>query len=98
MIESYIYEQAGWPRLRLDLAALGEQLAAVRHLQGRLVGQLEALGFAARARATLQSLTEEVVKSTEIEGELLDREQVRSSVARRLGVDIGALTAADIDV
>ena len=56
---------------------------------------MEALGFELRTEANLQSLTEEVVKSSEIEGELLDREQVKSSIARRLGMDIGALTPAD---
>src|SRR5271157_4757308 len=59
---------------------------------------MEALGFQLRAEAVLQTLTEDVLKSSEIEGEKLDRDQVRSSIARRLGVDIGALTPADRNV
>jgi len=74
---------------------LAQQLAAVRHRQGRLIGRMEALGFTLRAEAMLQSLTEEVLKSSEIEGEVLDKDQVRSSIARRLGMDIGAITPAD---
>jgi len=74
---------------------LAKRLAAVRHQQGRLIGRMEGLGFTLRAEATLQTRTEEVLKSSEIEGEVLDRDQVRSSVARRLGMDIGALTPAD---
>ncbi|BBK36170.1 cell division protein Fic [Allostella sp. ATCC 35155] len=74
------------------------QLAAVRHRQGRLLGRMEALGFELRAEAVLQTLTEDVLKSSEIEGELLDKEQVRSSIARRLGMDIGALAPVDRDV
>jgi len=72
----------------------GESLAAVRHRQGRLLGHMEALGFALRQEAVLKTLTEDVLKSSEIEGEKLDAEQVRSSIARRLGVDIGALKPA----
>jgi Fic family protein len=56
---------------------------------------MEALGFKLRCDALLQTLTQEVVKSSEIEGELLNQDQVRSSLARRLGIDIGALTSAD---
>jgi Fic family protein len=67
----------------------------VRHKQGKLLGRMENLGFKLRAEATLQSLTEEIVKSSEIEGETLDRAQVRSSIARRLGMDVGALLPAD---
>ena len=78
--------------------ALAKPLAAVRHQQGRLIGRMEALGFPLRAEAVLQTLTEEVLKSSEIEGEMLDREQVRSSIARRLGMDIGALAPTDRNV
>jgi len=74
---------------------LAESLAAVRHRQGRLIGHMEALGFSLRQEAVLQSLTTDVLKSSEIEGEKLDAEQVRSSIARRLGLDIGALKPAD---
>ncbi|WP_398471016.1 Fic family protein [Tardiphaga sp.] len=91
----YIHDIEGWPELHWRLEGLTEQLAAVRHKQGRLVGRMEALGFDLRIEASLQTLTEDVVKSGAIEGEVLDRDQVRSSLARRLGVDIGALAPAD---
>lgn len=78
------------------LSALSAPLAALRHHQGRLIGRMEALGFQHRAEAVLQSLTEEVIKSSEIEGEVLDREQVRSSIARRLGMEVGAAHARAI--
>src|SRR5579863_8423020 len=92
---TYIHESPDWPNFRWDDKALAGSLAAVRHLQGRLIARMEALGFPHRAEAALQSLTEEVLKSSEIEGEILDKDQVRSSIARRLGMDIGALTPAD---
>lgn len=94
----YIHERKDWPRFRWDQAALEGHLGAVRHLQGRLIGRMEGLGFPLREEASLQNLTEEVVKSSEIEGERLDKEQVRSSIARRLGIDIGALKPADRNV
>jgi Fic family protein len=92
---SYIHEESDWPRFRWSDEKLATLLAAVRHKQGRLIGRMEALGFPLRDEATLQSLTEEVVRSSEIEGESLDREAVRSSIARRLGLDIGSLAAVD---
>ncbi len=92
---TYIHERSDWPAFTWNEREVARLLAAVRHKQGRLIGRMEALGFNLRAEATLRSLTEEVVKSSEIEGEVLDREQVRSSLARRLGMDIGALTPAD---
>jgi Fic family protein len=70
-------------------------LAAARHVQGRLLGQMEGLGFPLKEDAVLRTLTEDVVKSSDIEGETLDANQVRSSVARRLGMDIGGLKPAD---
>jgi Fic family protein len=91
----YIHELESWPHFRLDHESVAGRLAGVRHLQGRLLGRMEGLGFLLRAEATLQSLTEEILKSNEIEGEKLERDQVRSSLARRLDVDIGALTPAD---
>jgi len=95
---TYIHELQGWPEFRWDHKRLADPLAAVRHRQGRLIGRMEALGFSLRSEAMLQTLTEEVIKSSEIEGEALDRDQVRSSLARRLGMDIGALTPADRNV
>ena len=94
----YIHERAGWPGFRWDHARISARLVDVRHRQGRLIGRMEGLGFQLRAEAVLNSLTEEVLKSSEIEGEKLDRDQVRSSIARRLGIDIGGLTPADRDV
>lgn len=94
----YIYELPDWPQFRWDKTRLAELLADVRHRQGRLIGRLEGLGFGLRAEAVLRTLTAEVLKTSEIEGEKLDPEQVRSSIARRLGMDIGALTPADRNV
>jgi Fic family protein len=94
----YIHELAEWPKFTWSHETLAAQLGAVRHHQGRLIGRMEGLGFQLRAEAVLQSLTEEVLKSSEIEGEVLDRDQVRSSLARRLGMDIGALAPVDRNV
>lgn len=95
MATKYIHELKNWPKFRWSQERLAEQLAAVRHRQGRLIGRMESLGFTLRAEAMLQTLTEDVLKSSEIEGNILDKEQVRSSIARRLGMDVGALTPAD---
>ena len=95
---AYIHELRRWPDLTWSAEKLAVPLAAVRHAQGRLLGRMEGLGFQLREEAVLHSLTEDVLKSSEIEGEVLDREQVRSSIARRLGMDIGALVPADRDV
>jgi Fic family protein len=95
---TYIHKRAGWPGFRWDHARISPRLVDVRHRQGRLIGRMEGLGFQLQAEAVLNSLTEEVLKSSEIEGETLDRDQVRSSIARRLGLDIGGLTAAGRDV
>ena len=91
----YIHELSDWPKFHWDEGRLAAPLAAARHLQGRLVGQMEALGFRLREEAVLRILTDDVVKSSEIEGEKLDADQVRSSVARRLGLDVGGLQPAD---
>jgi Fic family protein len=94
---TYIHERKGWPGFRWDHERVSALLVEVRHRQGRLTGRMEGLGFQLRAEAVLHSLTEEVLKSSEIEGEKLDRDQVRSSIARRLGIDIGGLLPADRD-
>lgn len=94
----YIYQQAAWPQFQWDQADLAEQLAAVSRHQGRLIGRMEALGLTLRAEAVLEALTEEVTKSSDIEGETLDREQVRSSLARKLGMDIAGLKTPDRNV
>ena len=91
----YIYQQDGWPRFDWDTEAVALQLANVRHRQGRLFGRMEGLGFEQRDDAVLGALTSDVVKSSEIEGEVLDARQVRSSVARRLGLEIAGMVPAD---
>ncbi len=91
----YIHELADWPRFSWNQGELAAPLASVRHRQGRLIGHMEALGFNLRQEAVLHTLTDDVLKSSEIEGEKLDTEQVRSSIARRLGMDTGALKPAD---
>ncbi len=94
----YIHEKAGWPEFSWDSDALAVPLAAVRHKQGRLLGKMEALGFDLRAEASLTVLTSDVVKSSAIEGETLDPDEVRSSIARRLGLDVAGLPKAGRDV
>jgi Fic family protein len=94
----YIWEQADWPHLHWDAERLAGVLARTRHEQGRLLGRMEAVGFDLREEAELQTLTSDVLMSSEIEGEKLDRAQVRSSVARRLGLDVGGLIPASRDV
>jgi Fic family protein len=91
----YIHQKRQWPQFTWDATALSELLGAVRHKQGRLVGRMEGLGFSLREEAVLQTLTLDVLKTSEIEGEVLNVDQVRSSLAQRLGMDIGALTPAD---
>lgn len=95
---NYIHQNTQWPSFRWNDKQLAEPLAAVRHRQGRLIGRMEALGFDLRSEAVLQTLTEDVLKSSEIEGEMLDKEQVRSSIARRLGMDVAGLVPADRNV
>ena len=80
---TYIHELKDWPAFRWNEEELTGRLASVRHRQGRLIGRMEALGFQLQAEAVLQTLTEDVLKSSEIEGEVLDKDQVRSSIARR---------------
>jgi len=91
----YIYRLAEWPRFRWNTERVARRVAEVRHRQGKLIGHMEALGFLVRQNAELETLTTDVVKTSEIEGERLDPGQVRSSVARRLGMEIGGLTPAD---
>ena len=91
----YIHERDDWPNFHWNQEGLAYQLAAVRHRQGRFIGRMEGLGFRLREEAVLSTLTQDILKSSEIEGEILDFDQVRSSLARRLGLDIGALTQAD---
>jgi Fic family protein len=94
----YIHERPEWPKLHWNSEALTGLLAEVRHRQGRLLGQMQALGFRLQEEAVLRTLTEDVVKSSEIEGQQLDPAAVRSSIARRLGMDVGGLKPADRNV
>ena len=94
----YIHASPDWPRFQWDRERLTNTLASVRHTQGRFIGRMEALGFPLQQEALLQTLTEDVVKSSEIEGEQLDASQVRSSIARRLGMDAGGIDAVDRQV
>lgn len=98
IMAKYIHELKGWPKLIWSQERLAKKLADVRHRQGRLLGRMQSLGFPLRAEAVLKTLTADVLKSSEIEGEVLDKEQVRSSIARRLGMDIGALIPSDRNV
>jgi Fic family protein len=95
---TYIHEHDEWPVFRWQDQTLAASLAHVRHRQGRLIGRMEALGFKLREEAVLHILTEDVIKSSEIEGEQLDKGQVRSSIARRLGMDIAGLVPAERNV
>ncbi len=94
----YLWEKPDWPAFTWNESSVSSLLARVSREQGRLLGRMEALGFDLRSEAHLRTLTEDVLKSSEIEGEQLDPEQVRSSIARRLGMDIGGLIPADRDV
>ncbi|MFH1262771.1 MAG: Fic family protein [Pseudomonadota bacterium] len=94
----YIHERPDWPEFRWDPDVLAAKLSQVRHRQGRLLGRMEALGFSLQKEAVLQTLTLDVLKSSEIEGQILDPTQVRSSIARRLGMDIAGLVPADRNV
>lgn len=95
IMANYIHQLPNWPDFYWSQNKLAQILAEVRHRQGRLLGRMEGLGFNLQAEATLQTLTLDVIKSSEIEGEILDKEQVRSSIARKLGMDIAALVPID---
>ena len=98
MNKGFIHERESWPKLHWDDAALAGTLAHVRYRQGLLLGRMQSLGFDMRSEASLTSLTDEVVSTSAIEGERLDRDDVRSSVARRLGMDAATRQQAGRDV
>lgn len=87
----WIHEHTDWPNFIWDAQLLASKLGDVRHRQGRLLGRMEGLGFELRREARLDMLTSDVVKSSAIEGEILNLQEVRSSIARRLGLEIGGL-------
>jgi Fic family protein len=91
----YIHQKAGWPDFTWDETKLSVVLGEVRYFQGKIAGRMDALGFSTRTEAMLKTLTEDVLKSTEIEGETLSSDQVRSSIARRLGLEIAGLVPSD---
>ena len=94
----WIHKSQDWPNFSWNAEALASGLADIRHRQGRLLGRMEGLGFELRREASLSTRTDDVVKSSAIEGENLDPEEVRSSIARRLGIDMVGLVPAGRDV
>ncbi len=94
----YIHQLNNWNDFRYSSEGLVSALAQVRYMQGRLLGQMQGLGFSLRAEALLTTLTLDVLKSTEIEGEILNKEQVRSSIARRLGLNVSGMVNSTRDV
>jgi Fic family protein len=94
----YLHNNKDWPNFNWDTEILLPYVSKVRDLQGRLIGKMEGMGFELREEAVLATLTEDVLKSSEIEGEFLNPEEVRSSVARRLGMEISGLPTASRDV
>ena len=97
-LQVYIYQKAGWPVFIWDSEGILLKVSTISHKQGRLLGRMEHLGFNLQSEAILQTMTTEAIKSSEIEGEVLDPDQVRSSIARRLGIDIGGLMPIDRNV
>jgi Fic family protein len=94
----YIYQQSDWPKFKWNCKSIFLPHSNVRHLQGKLVGKMETLGFKLRNEAVLETLTTEVIKTSEIEGQILDLDQVRSSIARRLGIEVSGLVPSDRNV
>jgi len=97
-MQKYIYQSANWPHFTWNEQEIQLLLGKVRHLQGKLEGQMSAVGFTAKEETILSSLTLDVVRSSEIEGEILNYEQVRSSIARRLGMEYAGMVPANRDV
>lgn len=98
VINMWIHKYQNWPNFAWNAETLTSKLADIRHRQGLLLGQMEGLGFELKQEASLNTLTKDVVKSSAIEGENLDPKEVRSSIARRLGIDIARLIPASRDV
>lgn len=94
----YIHELPNWPQFSWNTEKLAGPLADLRHRQGKLLGRMEALGFTMREEAVLETLTLDVLKSSEIEGEMLDSNQVRSSIARRLGIEVAGVEVIDRNI
>ena len=94
----YIYQQTKWPQFYWENDTFMVSLSTVRNMQGKLLGKMESIGFALKSEAFLQTLTLDVLKSSEIEGEILEPDQVRSSIARHLGMDVAGLVSSDKNV
>ena len=95
LAKTYIWQQTDWPTWSYDATTLSILLANAHQAQGRLLGKMQSLGFGVQQQTSLQVLTDDVLKTSEIEGEFLRPELVRSSVAKRLGIDIGGLSDCD---
>lgn len=94
----YIHNLVDWPRFSWNQYRITELLVQIRHQQGRLIGGMESVGFHLQSQAVLQTLTQDVVKSSEIEGEILDPSEVRSSVARQLGLEQAGVVSTDRNI
>jgi len=94
----YIYEHKDWTHFTWKDAEISSVFGEVRNLQGKIIGQMNTIGFSTKEEATLTTLTMDVIKSSEIEGEKLDYDQVRSSIARRLGINVGGMVSANRNV
>jgi Fic family protein len=92
---TYIHQKGNWPEFTWNSNDFLDLLSEARNLQGRLIGKMETLGFDLRKEALLDTLTLDVLKSSEIEGKYLNPEQVRSSIARRLGMEIAGAVDSD---
>jgi len=97
-MSNYIYQKENWPHFNWSIENIVNLLSEARNLQGRLIGKMESLGFDLRTEALLDTLTLDVLKSSEIEGEVLNADQVRSSIARKLGMEIAGSVDSDRDV
>lgn len=94
----YIYQYDQWPNFTWDEKHINVLLGKVRHLQGKIYGYMDSLGFSIKEEAILSNLTLDVLKSSEIEGEILNSDQVRSSIARRLGINFAGIVSSERDV
>ncbi|SFT77100.1 Fic family protein [Algoriphagus locisalis] len=97
-LKPYIHQKQQWPIFTWEITSLIKPLSEVRNLQGRLIGKMESLGFELQNEAQLDAFSLDVIKSSEIEGEILSLDQVRSSIARKLGMEIAGSIESDRDV
>ena len=94
----YIYDHKDWTSFSWQDATINSLFGEVRNLQGKIIGQMTTIGFSTKEETSLTTLTMDVIKSSEIEGEKLDYDQVRSSIARRLGINVGGMVSANKNV